>query len=380
MSINKAIVVGNLGRDPEVRALPSGQNVANFSLATTERFTDRSGTKQQRTEWHRVVAFGPLADTCQRFLSKGRQVYIEGRLTTRQYEAKDGSGKRYRTEIVARQLRMLGNRANGTRPRLKHPTTSRFSSHHATGEPRKAVLPQLSKSQSEITEMDIYAIVTDKIINLLEQGVVPWRRPWTSAGLPRNLVSKKPYRGINHFLLSASKYVSPFWLTMRQANELGGHVRKGEESTIVVFWKVEDAKQSTEDLDNERPTGRRAGDSCSLLSRVQCRTMRASARQCSTSFRRSRRTSTIRSKRPSGSSPTCPTRLRFNSQAQRPSIARSPIELRCRRASCSLAPRNFMRLRCTRPSTVQAVRSALREKGFAKPLRLVRPSIPKRNL
>ena len=98
--------------DPEVRALPSGQNVANFSLATTERFTDRSGTKQQRTEWHRVVAFGPLADTCQRFLSKGRQVYIEGRLTTRQYEAKDGSGKRYRTEIVARQLRMLGNRAN----------------------------------------------------------------------------------------------------------------------------------------------------------------------------------------------------------------------------------------------------------------------------
>ena len=99
--------------------------------------------------------------------------------------------------------------------------------------------------------MDIYAIVTDKIINLLEQGVVPWRRPWTSAGLPRNLVSKKPYRGINHFLLSASKYVSPFWLTMRQANELGGHVRKGEESTIVVFWKVDDAKQSTEDLDNE---------------------------------------------------------------------------------------------------------------------------------
>ncbi len=101
--------------------------------------------------------------------------------------------------------------------------------------------------------MDIYAIVTDKIINLLEQGVVPWRRPWTSAGLPRNLVSKKSYRGINHFLLSASKYLSPFWLTMRQANELGGHVRKGEESTIVVFWKVEDATRSTEDLDSAEP-------------------------------------------------------------------------------------------------------------------------------
>ncbi len=99
--------------------------------------------------------------------------------------------------------------------------------------------------------MDNYAIVTEKIINLLEQGIVPWRRPWTSAGLPRNLVSKKPYRGINHFLLSASKYVSPLWLTYRQANELGGHVRKGEESTIVVFWKVEDVKQSATDSGNE---------------------------------------------------------------------------------------------------------------------------------
>ena len=136
MAINKVIVIGNLGANPVVRALPnSGQNVANFSLATTERFTDRSGTKQQRTEWHRVVAFGPLADTCQRFLSKGRQVYIEGRLTTRQYEAKDGSGKRYRTEIVARQLRMLGNRA--TRPIPKRPTTSPFSFGTHTGEPRK---------------------------------------------------------------------------------------------------------------------------------------------------------------------------------------------------------------------------------------------------
>ncbi len=104
--------------------------------------------------------------------------------------------------------------------------------------------------------MDIYAIVTDKIINLLESGVVPWRRPWSSTGMLRNLVSKKPYRGANFFLLSASKYVSPFWLTMRQANELGGHIRKGEESTVVVFWKVDDAKQSTEDLDGEETDGK----------------------------------------------------------------------------------------------------------------------------
>ena len=113
MAINKAIVIGNLGADPTVRALASGQNVANFSLATTERFTDRGGARQQRTDWHRIVAFGRLADTCERFLSKGRQVYVEGRLTTRQYEAKDGSGKRYRTEIVARQIRLLGKRPNG---------------------------------------------------------------------------------------------------------------------------------------------------------------------------------------------------------------------------------------------------------------------------
>jgi single-strand DNA-binding protein len=112
MSVNKVIVIGNLGANPDIRALPSGQNVANFSLATTARFTDRNGAKQERIDWHRIVAFGRLAETCERFLSKGRQVYIEGRLTTRQYEAKDGSGKRYRTEIVARQLRMLDNRAN----------------------------------------------------------------------------------------------------------------------------------------------------------------------------------------------------------------------------------------------------------------------------
>ena len=68
--------------------------------------------------------------------------------------------------------------------------------------------------------MDVYGIITEKIINLLEQGIVPWRRPWTGTGLPRNLVSMKPYRGINYFLLSASKYISPYWLTMRQASQI----------------------------------------------------------------------------------------------------------------------------------------------------------------
>jgi antirestriction protein ArdC len=101
--------------------------------------------------------------------------------------------------------------------------------------------------------MDVYAIITEKIINLLEQGIVPWRRPWTGTGLPRNLVSMKPYRGLNYFLLSASKYISPYWLTMRQANELGGHVRRSEESTAIVFWKVDDARDDVEDAGvNER--------------------------------------------------------------------------------------------------------------------------------
>jgi len=115
MAVNKAIVIGNLGADPQVRVLPSGQNAANLSLATNERFTDRNGDPQQRTEWHRIVAFGRLAETCGQYLSKGRRVYVEGRLTTRAYEAKDGSGKRYRTEIIARQIRFLDRRPAGAK-------------------------------------------------------------------------------------------------------------------------------------------------------------------------------------------------------------------------------------------------------------------------
>jgi single-strand DNA-binding protein len=110
MSVNKVILVGNLGRDPEVRATPSGQSVCNFSLATTERFTDRAGQQRDQTEWHNVVVWGKQADLCGQYLKKGRQVYVEGRLTTRQYEAKDGTGKRYRTEVVAQRVQFLGGR------------------------------------------------------------------------------------------------------------------------------------------------------------------------------------------------------------------------------------------------------------------------------
>lgn len=89
--------------------------------------------------------------------------------------------------------------------------------------------------------MDVYQIVTEKIVNLLEQGTIPWRKPWsTSQGLPKNLISKKEYRGINLFLLGCQQYSSPYWLTYKQATEKQGNVRKGEKSSLVVFWKMMD--------------------------------------------------------------------------------------------------------------------------------------------
>ncbi len=116
MAVNKAILVGNLGRDPEVRYLPSGQPVANFSLATSESFNDRNGNRQERTDWHNIVVYGKQAEICGQYLKKGRQAYIEGRISYRQYEAKDGSGKRYVTEIVAQRVQFLGGRAGADEP------------------------------------------------------------------------------------------------------------------------------------------------------------------------------------------------------------------------------------------------------------------------
>jgi single-strand DNA-binding protein len=108
--INKAIIVGRLGRDPEVRYTPDGTAVANFSVATSEEWKDKnSGEKRERTEWHRIVAFRRLGEICGEYLSKGRQVYIEGRIQTRDWEDKDGV-KRYTTEIVADKMQMLGSK------------------------------------------------------------------------------------------------------------------------------------------------------------------------------------------------------------------------------------------------------------------------------
>lgn len=110
-SVNKVILIGNVGRDPELRSTPGGVSVTNFSLATNEVTTTKEGKKEERTEWHRVVAFGKLAEICKQYLSKGKQIYLEGRLRTRAYDDRDGN-KKYVTEIVASQMVMLGRAAD----------------------------------------------------------------------------------------------------------------------------------------------------------------------------------------------------------------------------------------------------------------------------
>lgn len=105
--VNKVILIGNLGKDPEVRYTSSGQAVANFPIATTEVSTNREGNKQEYTEWHRIVAWGRLAEICGEYLTKGKPVYIEGSIRTRSWEDKSGN-TRWTTEIVARNMQMLG--------------------------------------------------------------------------------------------------------------------------------------------------------------------------------------------------------------------------------------------------------------------------------
>ncbi|MFQ5698346.1 MAG: single-stranded DNA-binding protein [Myxococcota bacterium] len=109
--INKVILIGNLGRDPEVRRTASGTSVANFTMATTESYTNKSGEREQQTEWHRIVAWGRLAEFCGEYLHKGKQVYVEGRLQTRDWEDREGV-KRRTTEINARTIQMLGRRSD----------------------------------------------------------------------------------------------------------------------------------------------------------------------------------------------------------------------------------------------------------------------------
>jgi single-strand DNA-binding protein len=106
--VNKVMLVGNLGRDPEMRALPSGQQVANFSLATSRRYKDRDGNRKDETEWHNIVVFGKQAEIAGQYLTKGKMVFVEGRIQTRSWDDKESGKKQYKTEIICENFQMLG--------------------------------------------------------------------------------------------------------------------------------------------------------------------------------------------------------------------------------------------------------------------------------
>ena len=144
-SINKVIIVGNLGQDPEVKYMPSGGAVTNISIATTDTWTDKSsGQKQEKTEWHRVVFFNRLAEIVGEYLKKGSQVYIEGSLRTRKWQDQNGQDK-YTTEIVAREMQMLGSRAGGS-------SDFQQSAPQQNSAPQKSNAPQQNAPQQQGSE------------------------------------------------------------------------------------------------------------------------------------------------------------------------------------------------------------------------------------
>jgi len=111
-SLNKVMLIGRLGKDPDIRVTQDGVSVANFSLATSDFYPDKSGARQERTEWHNIVAWNKLADLAKRYLVKGRQVYVEGRIRTREWDDKDGN-KRRTTEVIASAMVLIGSRPEG---------------------------------------------------------------------------------------------------------------------------------------------------------------------------------------------------------------------------------------------------------------------------
>jgi single-strand DNA-binding protein len=130
-SVNKVILVGNLGRDAELRYTPGGAAVATLNLATTEVWNDKGGQRQEKTEWHRIVLWGKQAESLQEYLTKGKQIYVEGRLQTRQWDDKDGN-KRYTTEIKADRITLLGGGGGGRGAPMER---SGASMPHAGDEP-----------------------------------------------------------------------------------------------------------------------------------------------------------------------------------------------------------------------------------------------------
>jgi single-strand DNA-binding protein len=121
MSVNKVILLGRLGQDPELKYTPGGNAVCNFSMATSESWTDKSGQKQEKTEWHRIVIWGKLAELCNQYLAKGRQLYVEGQLQTRSWDDAKSGEKRYITEVLGKTVQFIGSRPEGTEQQQQKP-------------------------------------------------------------------------------------------------------------------------------------------------------------------------------------------------------------------------------------------------------------------
>jgi single-strand DNA-binding protein len=151
-SINKVILIGRLGKDPELKYTPSGTPVAKFSLATDDSFKDRNGELQKHTEWHNIVAWNKLAEICGEYLTKGKQVYIEGRIRSHQWEDQE-KNKRTTYEIVASQMTMLGSKSDNERPSANPPRAA--AAHAGTGEENSRGPEPPSTPASDITDEDI---------------------------------------------------------------------------------------------------------------------------------------------------------------------------------------------------------------------------------
>jgi single-strand DNA-binding protein len=146
-SVNKAILIGNLGKDPELRYTPSGQAVASFPLATTDRFKDKEGNWQERTDWHNIVVWGRQGETSKEYLRKGRSAYVEGRIQTRSYDDRDGN-KKWITEIVAQRVQFLGGR--GDTDRGEPVAAGADTSGSAEGSPGDAQEPLVSEDDDDL--------------------------------------------------------------------------------------------------------------------------------------------------------------------------------------------------------------------------------------
>jgi single-strand DNA-binding protein len=140
-SVNKVILVGNLGRDPEMRYMPSGEAIANFSIATTDNWKDKNGQKQERTEWHRISMFGKLAEIAGEYLKKGSSVYVEGRLQTRKWQDKEGN-ERQTTEVVADRMQMLGGRSGANAYEVMDDDMNQDAPRQTAPAPRQAPGPK----------------------------------------------------------------------------------------------------------------------------------------------------------------------------------------------------------------------------------------------